>query len=308
MHLSRKRDFESLPLRNVTMRFNSSPFALLLSRVARPFSVVGSTSVALLLAFALTTGSSQAASLRTQELSVDDPRPLAAALDVLQDLHGVPITYEDPVLSHPGDLVPLAEFQTRDGAFIPRGGHLSIKYLVDTGTGALADPLRTIEKLIEKHAAKGYPGRFRVDELDGVFHVTPIAARSSSGGWLAQFPALATPLPLASGASGLETVTNITEGLGAVLGREVWGGMMPTGALLRLPAPTTFGTEPARDVLVRLLRELDGVASWRLFYDPTLDIYALNIHRSLPTVSAVEMLEEPPAAFEGSKRKADEGR
>ena len=243
-----------------------------------------------------------AAPIRTQEVSVDDPRPLSAALTVLQDLHGVAITYEDPVFSHPGDLVPRSELGSEDGLMIPRGGHLSVKYLVDTRTGAMVDPLGTIEHVIEKHAAKGYPGRFQVVEIDDVFHVTPVATRTASGAWQAQTSALARPISLVTGATGLETITAIADGLGSVLGREVWSGMAPYRALLRLDPPASFSNEPARDALMRLLRDLDGVASWHLYHDPTLDVFALNIHRSLPTVAPIEVLEEPPAAFEGSKR------
>src|SRR2546426_6553565 len=47
-------------------------------------------------------------------LSVQDPRPLAKAIEILEEKYGFVITYEDPRYTHPSEITDVTEKDRRD--------------------------------------------------------------------------------------------------------------------------------------------------------------------------------------------------
>ncbi|MBI3894742.1 MAG: hypothetical protein HY313_02310 [Acidobacteria bacterium] len=65
------------------------------------------------------------------EMTVDDPRPMAAAVRKIVEFYGIPINYEGIPVYYSGDL--------RDLTNLPRGWQLSFSISVEASTGKLRD-------------------------------------------------------------------------------------------------------------------------------------------------------------------------
>src|SRR5881227_3524760 len=92
---------------------------------------------------------------------VDDPRPVAAAIQVLERQFGVPITYEDPTYRFSGDSVDHTAIPNpTHRAIDPLGGRLEVH-----GLPVGDSPLPALVEILRVHEARGYAGRFRVVQV-----------------------------------------------------------------------------------------------------------------------------------------------
>ena len=83
-------------------------------------------------------GSATAQSVRREDLLVDDPRPMAAALEELTRRYGTIITYEDPRYLYAADIKDVTREVSRNldrfppgqapKVLVPFGGRLDFKY------------------------------------------------------------------------------------------------------------------------------------------------------------------------------------
>ncbi len=226
------------------------------------------------------------------EIAVEGPRPLALALETLAARHGLPISYEDPVYVFPGDLADVTLEVRRDldrfaagtapRVLVPASGRVEVRYAMGEG-GILEHPAAVVQALLDDHAARGNPGRFRLIQETGRFFVVPAEVRDAHGEWVAARSVLETQVTLpAQPRSGPELLAALVAAVGRAAGARVILGVAPVEPLLR--ARPAFGAagEPARQVLVRALATGEATArrrlAWQLFYDPGLKLHVLNLH------------------------------
>ena len=226
-------------------------------------------------------------------LSVDDPRPLAAAIEVLEARYGWVITYEDPRYVYSGDIKDVTLSVRRDldkykpgeapKVLIPKGGTLTFEYDVPSDTNLPDDRQTVVQGLLDAYAASGNAGRFRLENDGRLIHVIPTAVNNSDGQLMPQDSILDTKISLTAGErTEMQRLEAICSAITEATKIPVWVGTVPTNLLLQHRDSEGAAQQKARDVLVNLLETVSSRAnwSWQLFYDPSpgLKIYMLNIH------------------------------
>lgn len=218
-------------------------------------------------------------------LSVYEPRPIAAAIDVLERRYGVIITYEDAPYINEIDIEDQTSPAWRKShpkgprALIPKREQLEITYQTSQGAIKSEDIRPVVQKLLDTHAEKNYPGRFRLLQEGQVLHIIPMQVRDSSGFLVNIDSILDTPITFPAQERKVNTTLElITNAVSQVKGIKFIIGMAPMNLLDRTFYSGGANNEKAKDVLVRALKATNGKLSWRIFYDPGLKWYALNIH------------------------------
>lgn len=203
-----------------------------------------------------------------QELIVDNPRPLAAAIQSLEAKYGWQINYEDPPYTNPKDLVDRTHPTYRGPyrAIDPKGGRLEIRYFVSPNTGKPESSTSLLELLIEDHTRRGNPGQFQLKMIEGLDSVVPV-----------QGSILDTRITVADKQRAFgETLREILQTLSRVTNVRVSGPAISQPSFQ--PFNFSADNEPAREVLIRLFKNrADRQYSWHLLYAPGWG-YAFNLH------------------------------
>jgi hypothetical protein len=217
-------------------------------------------------------------------LDVNDPRPLAAALEQLEKRHGWVITYDDPPYLYAPDIEDVTLAVRRDGditrrVLVPRGGRFRFEYSAPADGGAPNAAL-VLERLLEEYHLTGYPGMFRVIATGTVFHVVPSESRNASGVLAPSVSLLDAKISIPdSERSVFSTVTAIVEAASRQLGARVGLGTVPVNLLMQRRVHERATNESARTVLMRTLASTHRQLSWRLFCDPGASAQcSLNLH------------------------------
>ena len=236
-----------------------------------------------------------AATLPTSlEVAVDDPRPLAAVADELERRFGIAVSYEDPPYSDPADLV---YSKVAEGVLIPAGSGLTVEYGYDDveGTGPMLDPLSILQAFVQQHEAKDQPGRFRVEEEDGMYFIIPERVRQGKAGLVAVTPVLdaVVGVPLAQPASAMSRLEEIVDGVALATGAEIRLGMIPGNLLTETTVTLEGGALSAREHLAALSAALPNPVTWRLLYDYDRQTYYLNL-AIVPGANTPVLTVEPP--------------
>ncbi|HLA10739.1 MAG TPA: hypothetical protein VJ023_09105 [Pyrinomonadaceae bacterium] len=224
-------------------------------------------------------------------LSVEDPRPVAKAIVMLEGSYGWTITYEDPRYGYAAEITDVTEKVRRDlhkyqkGAaprvFIPKGGELVFEYYVVTPTNLPPDPGLVVQQLLDAQAASANSARFRMERSDKLIHVIPIAIKNSTGKLVPQESVLDAVITLpAKERTGLQTLEALCTAISKRTHMPVIVGAIPLTMFLQHKDQEGADSQRARETLSQLLeRTGKGMKlSWQLFYDPGMKIYALNIH------------------------------
>lgn len=238
----------------------------------------------------LNTASGQSARL---SLSIDDPRPVAAAARALMDRHDLVVTYEDPGYAHAGDLADVTAQVRTDGnstarVLVPVGGRMDFEYSVSTELDPSAAMSAVLRDMLDYHELGGGAGRFRISESGEFIHVIPEQVRDSSGSWTAYAPVLDTRVTLPGEQNNsLLLIQQLVEAVSNATGTTMVTGTVPINLLLKSSGSADADNAVARDVLASVLSKVDAVQlTWMLFYDPGQRLYALNIvpvrERELP--------------------------
>lgn len=234
----------------------------------------------------LLTVSITSAELRTA--AVQDPRPLAKAVEYLEAVYGVPITYEDPPYAHPSEIADVTD-QVRGSKtvgpriLIPLGGSLLIAYESvapqrDKETALLAASAAASGLLASYQTSMGRP-RFAVIQEPGSLHVVPTRFMDRVGQVQDLKPILDTTVSLSpEGRRADKLVIDLCEALSVATGQTLVPGNIPDALLARHKTAFPVSNISARSVLDKLFAEIDVPLSWQLFYDPGLNWYVLNIH------------------------------
>ncbi len=257
----------------------------------------------------LTTAAHAQASTSSQSITVDDPRPLAAAVDALQTTYGYVITYEDPPFSYQGDVEDrTSELDGADAEQAQARRHTRRMLVPIGGTLTFAEPPRTamnptamaalLSQITAVHNSTSRGGRFSVVQSENVFHAVPVAVQDAKGNWIEGGSILDYPIEFPNQTrSCMETIALITALLGiqAKVG-PVEIGNVPLGPLQSVKGISYAANEPARAVLMRTLAQVNSRMTWRLLYDAGAQHYILNI-KSIPVISSEDKRPQNSSAM-----------
>jgi hypothetical protein len=216
-------------------------------------------------------------------ISVDDPRPLAAAVIELEKRLGWLVTYEDPSYRYAGDVQDVTSNVRRypgRGVLIPRGGRLEFTFEARTGVPVQAEQRRVLAELLSQNERHGYPGGFRLEFDGAVAHVVPTRAADEGGRPRAYRSVLDQVISLPeANQSALDALGEIITVLNGSGTPRVQIGTVPTNRLANAKVKSGADRESARVVLLRVLHAASPNLSWQIFCDPGA-VYpcALNVH------------------------------
>ncbi len=205
---------------------------------------------------------------------VDDPRPVAAAIDEIERRSGRPITYEDPPILNSNHMMPMVRGGKDSALLMPRGGSLRFSLPANDSPEQV---LAALERMVETYNVSHGAATFSVLR-DGLTHVVPRQTVDASGRPVAVTPVLDSRITVAAKRrNAMELLEEITRAVSLASGQTVEIGTVPMRALLRRQVEIGANSEPARNVLEKLIVASGMPLSWRLLYDPGLKAYYLNI-------------------------------
>jgi hypothetical protein len=214
-------------------------------------------------------------------MTVDDPRPVAKAIEEIEKRSGKPITYEDPPYLYQGATVDVTGAVSRsnegDGTrtLIPKGG--SLTFTLPAGSSADAE-ISAVEEMVTNYNAGHGAATFSVWRGDNLIQVVPRLALGSSGQPEPVTRVLDSKVTLgAKPRTGLELLDEICHAVSARSGQPVEMGTVPANALSNQQIAIGADDEPARAVLEKLIVSNGAPMSWQLLYDPGLKTYYLNL-------------------------------
>jgi hypothetical protein len=207
---------------------------------------------------------------RNDILSVDDPRPLSAAIKLVEGRCHCAITYEDPkwraedVIDISGSVWHRADVKPR----VPKGGRFTFSVDGNLAARSPAQIAASVQELVHSFNESGTgPGTFKLFSDGATIHVTPRNGSILDG-----------PVTIASGEHSIaEVVVGILGQVEGTIGTKVGLATFPQNLLKR---PVRFETqhESAQRALTRALVATERVLSWRLYYDVGMGQYYFGIH------------------------------
>jgi hypothetical protein len=226
---------------------------------------------------------------------ISNIRPLADAAKILQAKFGVPISYEDAPWENQADIIRTKDIPGQKDSerlnpdlLAPAVATLELRLTTDAKTKAvLQTPSETLQAVLDQHAERGNPGRFRLINL-GQFGLSVVAtqARNREGALVAVTSPLDAIVSFPDEErTTYDTVRLIGTAIGSATGQPVGVDLsgLPREQVIRIGAKA----ETARDVLARALRSIQFAdprikavipkRSWRLLYDPKLHRYGLYL-------------------------------
>jgi len=199
-----------------------------------------------------------------ERLSVNDPRPLSAAVSLVERRCHCAITYEDPLWT--SDDVALSG--PHWPAMIPKGGLFTFDApdLAVTTPAQMAAAMAQVVRVFEQSGSGR--GAFRVTNDTIAVHVVPRAGSI-----------LDTPVTIPLATRRLDDVVTVV--LAAVergTGQKLELATFPTNFFFQHRVEIEAKQEGAREVLVRALAASGRALSWSLFFDARMRQYYLNTH------------------------------
>jgi hypothetical protein len=222
-------------------------------------------------------------------------RPLAEAADYLEVRLGIPIHYEDPPYIHASDLLDVTERVAKPEArlknpnvrvFVPRGGKFVMQYPFEWQQRG--ENMSILRAAVAAYRVAGLTGAFDVMGSDRAVCIVPTQFKNGNGQNASHTSILDTKITIPEKeTSVLEAVMAVTEQVSNVSPEKLVMGTVPSSTLRTHTVRIRADDEPARDVLLRMLKEMKrfrGVTSppskcsWRVFFAPIDKFYVLNIH------------------------------
>lgn len=220
--------------------------------------------------FALTPTASALRGQEGETVSVDDPRPLSSAIEVIEQRCHCAITYEDPrwtpedVADIPGSVSHRADVRVR----VPKGGRFTFSIGRNLASRTPAQVRASVEELVHTFEQSGTGrGSFQLVGNSPALHVVP---RSGS--------ILDVSITIPGGTRPVaDLVVTILSQVGDAAGARVGLATFPVN-LFKREVAFEAQHEPAERTLTRLLLATQRRLSWRLYYDVTMGQYYLGIH------------------------------
>jgi len=218
-------------------------------------------------------------------LVANDARPLAQALNTLQQKYRWRVNYEDPQYTSKLDLIDAKGLQDTSSYpngqhRVPSGGSFSAE-LGATPAGGLPDEKKTLQELIDSYNRSSNPGRFelREDRTEQVSDVVGTAAHDNRGRISQQPVLLDSPITIeAQERTFSDTVDLVCQKIAEKGHLTITFGVHPLG--LDRVHVTVGGKELAgRSFLLRAMEATGRKLCWRVLFDPDSGSYFLNVQQ-----------------------------
>src|ERR1044072_5816830 len=227
---------------------------------------------------------------KMDQISVNDPRPVALSAETLEKKYGWLITYEDPPYVHESDLLDVTEKVRRDldkfkpgqapRIFIPKGGELAFEYSIDSKSKRPADSAVVVQQLLDAYAVAN-PGIFRLDRDGQRLHIVAIAAKNTEGVLVPRRSVLDVSITVPEQKrNGLQLLDAFCAAVTAASGTRVLLARAPLTLFHNSQTEAGAKDQRARDFLTRQLDQISGgpKLSWELLYPADEKTYYLNIY------------------------------
>jgi hypothetical protein len=193
-----------------------------------------------------------------QTVTVEGVRPVAKAVEKLEQIYNVPITYEDIRYVHE------SEMKSDDqGRSIIKGGAVSFTHRTpvtsETALGVRnTQAVNAVAEVLKSYNATRGTEVFTVIAGDEALHVVPVQSTDTSGRMERIQPLLDTRVSIPPGQRTAEQVIDeIAKSLSDATGRVIGTGTLePRAAFRRHKTDITASNEPAHSVLARLFKEI----------------------------------------------------
>lgn len=261
-------------------RNQSSKFSMIL-----PFGVI-------LIALVITTsfGGHRPLPQEKVNLTIESGRPVADAVQTLEQNCICVITYEDPLYVHPSEIDDVTESVRKDldkfrpgeapRVLVPKGGSLTLDYEAIPGTKTPVDTAGVVQELINLNQANGNPGRFRMEKSSSMIHVIPTHGKNRDGEVVSQQAILDSIISIpVKEQTSIEALEQICKSIGKATQTQVLVGTIPANSFIQHRGSYGAVNQKAREALIQLLETTGPNLSWRLLSGPGTNTYALNIHR-----------------------------
>jgi len=241
---------------------------------------------------ALLSGAFCNAYAQTQDVSVTDERPIAKAIEKLERLYRVPITYEDTLYLNANHFVDVTEAVRLDHGtgnnpqrvLVPARRTITLGLPENqSGIATRSEPERSaaafaaVKNMLDTYALGGGAGAFTVSEDSSGLHVVSRAFVDASGRPQTLKPALETRISLSQKGPALAVIEEICRQISSG-GGVVDVGTVPVNLLANRQVSVDARNEVARDVLESISKQIAVPLSWQLFCDPGDGGCALNMH------------------------------
>jgi len=226
---------------------------------------------------------------QAEEMSVTDERPVAKAIELLEQRYHVPITYEDTLYLNDNEIADVtAEVRLDHDGSNPQRVLVPVRRTVtffapETTTGKsqgarLEAALDAVMSLVDSYALAGGAGGFTVSQDASSLHVVARAFTDASGKSQTLKPILEAQVSIAgrpqSAFAAIEEVCRQTSSAARVL--DV--GTTPINLLANHPVNLDLKNAQARAVLESISKQMAAPLSWQLFCGPRDGGCALNVH------------------------------
>ena len=218
-------------------------------------------------------------------LVANDARPLAQALNTLQQKYRWRVNYEDPQYTSKLDLIDAKDLL--DKSSYPNGQHRVPSggpFVADLGAapaGGVPDEKKTLQDLVDSYNRSSNPGRFelREDRTEQVFDVVGTAAHDNRGRISQQPVLLDSPITIeAQERTFSDTVDLVCQKIAEKGHVTINFGVHPLG--LDRVHVTVGGKDLAgRSFLLRAMEATGRKLCWRLLFDPDSGSYFLNVQQ-----------------------------
>lgn len=211
-------------------------------------------------------------------ISVDGARPLSQALDILMSRHPeVIVTYEDPRYQFREEMRDIAN-EPGTSFLVPRGGALTVQYLVSAVTGNPVDWESILNDLVTANNSRGLGGDFAVMTDEVAFHVVPLQVRNAQGNLMPASSVLDALISIEEQEiNGLDALTRICLEVSRATGERIEVGGIPVDLFAKSNVEVSADVESARRVLMRVLEATGAKLVWRLNYAVSTKSYLLNV-------------------------------
>jgi hypothetical protein len=212
----------------------------------------------------------------TIQVVANSPRPLAQALDALQEKYGWLAGYEDPRFISPSDLTEPA---STGAQIFPSGGAFKAEI-----PASVSDEEKFLQILADAYNGSENPGRFVVRKTkQGTFTLIGTQAKDAQGHLSPQKPMLDTPVTLlASQRTVTDTIDLISKKIAEQRSVKITLGVSPRAVVDHTKVKVGGTKVSARELLLQILSQLQGNFYWRLLFDPNSKGYVLDLHLMHP--------------------------
>jgi hypothetical protein len=207
------------------------------------------------------------------EITIEDPRPLAAVARVLEAQCRCAITYEDPTWTS-DQVTPSAIARRRpDGStsLVPKGIPLRLALSEGSGPRSRSGVLADLQSAMTRYNTTLHLGEFGLVDDGRMFHIRPDGPS-----------ALDVSLTISETRMTLgDALESLAALIGKSSGQEVVLAMAPANLSRQWMTQVVSSRESARDVLSRILDATGHRVSWQLLYDFETSRFFLSVY-SLP--------------------------